>query len=396
VLTPLFCALLLRVEVLGLLHLREASITAPEGAIHALAEGDAVRFAGARKAGPAPLLRLEPGADAAAQPLTVRVRGLPAPRAFPGALEVSARGGVLHFVSEVPLEEYVAGVVEAELGPGAPRAALEALAVVVRSFAVSRTEAAAQGPAAAHLHAAGAPLCDQTHCQVYKGKARLPAALEAARSTEGEVLVLASGAVAPALHHAACGGRTAAAREIWPAASAEDEEAGAPVDDTVADAVAETAAGAGPGSHAPAACEARPGEPPLAWEVAVDTPRLAKALGASPPLSLTAEAGPDGLLRRLHVAGLGILTAEQVHLRLGRALGWGRVRSPRFTWATAGTGSDGAPVFKLLGRGHGHGVGLCQRGALFRATRGADRHQLLARYFPLLRARPLPRGPRSQ
>ena len=33
-------------------------------------------------------------------------------------------------------------------------------------------------------------------------------------------------------------------------------------------------------------------------------------------------------------------------------------------------------------RGHGHGLGLCQRGALFMATKGASAHQILARYFP--------------
>ena len=33
-------------------------------------------------------------------------------------------------------------------------------------------------------------------------------------------------------------------------------------------------------------------------------------------------------------------------------------------------------------RGSGHGVGLCQRGALFLASKGATTHQILARYFP--------------
>jgi peptidoglycan hydrolase-like amidase len=35
-------------------------------------------------------------------------------------------------------------------------------------------------------------------------------------------------------------------------------------------------------------------------------------------------------------------------------------------------------------RGRGHGVGFCQRGAIFQATRGASAHQILARYFPHL------------
>jgi stage II sporulation protein D len=381
----LLLALLLRVEVLGLLHPREAFITAPEGQVHALAVGDRVRFDGALQAGPAALLRLHAGPS----PLAVRARGLPAPRAFPGALEVSARDGVLHFVSEAPLEEYVAGVVEAELGAGAPPAALEALSVVVRSFALSRSEHAAEAaaPAAAHRHRMGAPLCDQTHCQVYQGRATLRGALEAARRTAGEVLLLSSGGVAPALHHAACGGRTAGAGEVWPGASAADEEAGVAVDDSL------------PGEHgqrARAACAARPGELPLTWDLALDEPALARALGAPRPLALTSEAGPAGLLLRLHAAGLGVLTAEQVHLRLGRALGWNRARSPRFSFREAPPEAGRPRRWTLAGQGHGHGVGLCQRGASARATRGADRHQLLTRYFPGLRVGPLPRGSGSQ
>ena len=37
-----------------------------------------------------------------------------------------------------------------------------------------------------------------------------------------------------------------------------------------------------------------------------------------------------------------------------------------------------------LARGSGHGVGLCQRGATYLATKGASAHQILSRYFPRL------------
>jgi peptidoglycan hydrolase-like amidase len=52
----------------------------------------------------------------------------------------------------------------------------------------------------------------------------------------------------------------------------------------------------------------------------------------------------------------------------------------RPTWRSTGRTPDthlpGTP------RGSGHGVGLCQRGALFLASKGASMHQILARYFP--------------
>ena len=67
------------------------------------------------------------------------------------------------------------------------------------------------------------------------------------------------------------------------------------------------------------------------------------------------------------------------------AAGRTRGRSP------AGSGTDGqasvrTPDTHLAGlpKGSGHGVGLCQRGASFLATKGASAHQILARYFPRL------------
>ena len=404
-LLALLSALLVRVEVLGLLHPAEVWL---EGAtpLHAVAEGDAVRLDGAATV---PEVRLG-SHDPAAPALLLRVPRLPAPREFDGVLLLTARQGTLLLVNEVPLEAYVAGVVAAELSPDAPAGAAEALAIAARSFAVRRTQErgrpAAQVPRPGHLavHPAGAGLCDQTHCQVFAGRAPAPARAAAAR-TEGEVLLLASGRVAPALHHAACGGRTSDAREVWPGASDEDSEAGAAVDDPLPGSVpASRRPGAPPGiaPRALAACGELEGEAPLRWTVALSEVQLGRALGLTPPLGITAETGPGGLLRMLHAAGLGKLTAEELHLRLGRSLGWDTVRSPRFTFEAAPPKGAGDPpasaprAWTLHGQGHGHGVGLCQRGAVALATRGADRHLILARYFPRLRVGALPRGPETR
>jgi stage II sporulation protein D len=425
----LLCALLLRVEVLGLLHPHAVAVESAAGRIRAVAEGSEVRIErassaqpmdtreprargkgrGKGKDDPALLPALVPSLvpslvlPASERPLTVFCKGLPGPRRFAGSLTISARDGVLLLVNEAPLDDYVAGVVEAELGADAPQAAQEALAVVVRSFALSKIAAAqaaqaaqaaesgepSQRGGAAHVHSSGAPLCDSTHCQVYKGAARSRRARKAAQATAAEVLLLSTGAVAPALHHAACGGRTAAAKELWPAASASAEEAGVSVDDLLLGpppcaprACASPAAASGPQP----ACAPRRHEPPLAWTARLSLERLRALLGASRTAALSQEEGPGGLLQRLHVEGSGSLTAAQLHARLGRALGWNTIRSPRFRLTL---GPQGA---LLSGSGHGHGVGLCQRGAAARASLGADRHQLLARYFPLLRVGPLPRG----
>lgn len=54
--------------------------------------------------------------------------------------------------------------------------------------------------------------------------------------------------------------------------------------------------------------------------------------------------------------------------------------STRPAWGSSDRTPDTHPPG--LKPGHGHGVGLCQRGAVFQASKGASAHQILARYFP--------------
>lgn len=55
----------------------------------------------------------------------------------------------------------------------------------------------------------------------------------------------------------------------------------------------------------------------------------------------------------------------------------------RDTWKQPGVRTPDAHL-PGLSKGGGHGVGLCQRGAAFLATKGSSAHQIVARYFPRL------------
>src|SRR2546426_3982659 len=119
-------------------------------------------------------------------------------RELPGRLEVFSERGALVAVNSVDLEQYVAAVVASEIPPGWPAEALRAQAVAARTFAVAQK--VAQGPGArAHL---GSSVLDQ----VYRNAARPPQpALDAARSTAGEVLTYGAAPIA-AWFSASCGG----------------------------------------------------------------------------------------------------------------------------------------------------------------------------------------------
>lgn len=279
-------------------------------------------------------------------PASWRVRGDGIRRTYEGAVELRARGGALALWIDQPLEAYVADVVAAESEPGTPAAALEALAIVARSYAVS-----------ARGRHEGAALCDLAHCQVTAGRGSAPARA-AARATSGLVLVLADGGVAQPPFHASCGGHTADPGEAFGGA-----------DRTGAAAVAD------PGCAAP-------------WEAAL--PRaaadaaVAEALGGPAQLSsLRFAHGAGGFVVSAVDPRSGRRTSGEAFARaLDRAAGWGTVRSPRFTLV------PGDPV-RLRGSGHGHGVGLCQEGAARRAASGADVRAILAHYFPRARIAPL-------
>ncbi len=189
-------ALLLHVQILGLLHPQSARVW-PDGAAQPIVA--------------------RPGESYGQRHFTVEVRGTAAPlrRTYRGRLRVEDAGSELRLVDEVELEDYVASVVGAELD-GAPAAAREALAVVARTFAV-RAERRGH-------------LCDTTHCQWYLGLER--ADIASARRTEGELLLLEDGRPAPVFHSQDCGGSTARAQDVWAGAGEDEEQASVRTPDT--------------------------------------------------------------------------------------------------------------------------------------------------------------------
>ena len=104
-------------------------------------------------------------------------------------------------INELDLEQYLRGVVPAEMGPRAfPEIeALKAQAVAARTYAM------------AHLgehDAQGYDLCATTQCQVYKGvEVEDPLSDRAVSETAGEVLTW-RGALVDARYHSTCGGHT--------------------------------------------------------------------------------------------------------------------------------------------------------------------------------------------
>ena len=72
------------------------------------------------------------------------------------------------------------------------------------------------------------------------------------------------------------------------------------------------------------------------------------------------------------------LRSDDFRNAVNKRLGARAIMSTRFGMSRASNGAD----YVLNGTGFGHGVGLCQIGALARARRGVEAPEILARYFP--------------
>ena len=263
-------------------------------------------------------------------------------------LRIAVQDGALQLVATLPVERYVELAVAAESGAADSPESRKALAVVARSYALRPT----------HGHT-GFDVCDSTHCQWVRWHTT-PEAHAAVLQTAGESL-WRDGSRAEAYFHQNCGGRTAAAGEVWPVKSgAERDGEGSLV------------------SRADPYCQ-RVGS--SEWSTTISRAELTNALATAGLVtpgwrSLTvAQRGESGRATMLAIGGAKV-AAEDFRLAVGRALGWNRIRSNWFEVAAEGDG------FLFHGRGSGHGVGLCQVGAAEMAREGKGYRDILAQYFP--------------
>jgi hypothetical protein len=120
---------------------------------------------------------------------------------IPGTLLIKLASGQ---VEEMPLEEYLKGVVPTEMGLAKPLAALKAQAIAARSYAVTTRR---------HAHE-GFDLCNSTHCQVWKPENRYPDADRAVDETTGQVVTFRNSIVATHFF-GHCDGHTRNSEEVW-------------------------------------------------------------------------------------------------------------------------------------------------------------------------------------
>ena len=268
--------------------------------------------------------------------------------------------GDFDVIVAMPVDEYLAGVIPAEMPMQWPTEALKAQAIAARSFALR--QAAARRGRDFDLEAT---VFDQVHRFAEDLKLTSEEQLKlkkVLRATAGQILRDEANRVLPAFYSADCGCRTEDPRYVWgPVASV--------------------------GSVRDPSCRWRR---PRSWSLTLPRQemreRLLKAL----------DLPKEGLLRSLHVGGRspsgrvsqvvaqmdarGQKVSNALSSQAFRALiGFDRVLSTDFSLQWLGD------QLHIRGQGVGHGVGLCQQGARLLAQMGSSYRDILKLYFPRAR-----------
>lgn len=131
----------------------------------------------------------------------------PVNRTYGGTLRLQPNTyGTYTLVNAVPIETYLRGVVPHEIGPGAPVPAIEAQAILARTYALRNLRRFAIDDY---------ELCADTQCQVYRGLTGTAAVTDRAIvATSGQVLTYQNELV-DALYSSTTGGVTAPFSDVW-------------------------------------------------------------------------------------------------------------------------------------------------------------------------------------
>jgi len=262
-------------------------------------------------------------------------------RKYKNDFEITAGAKGLTIVNMVDMNNYLGGVVESEGGGGKELEYYKVQALMSRTYALKYIR---------KHETEGFHLCDRVHCQAYHAMLRFtPVIDEAVRTTEGMVMEDEHNELVDAYFHANCGGQTSEAEYVW--------NTNVPYLNTFRDTFCIYTKQA-------------------TWEKRIPQQQWADflvsrynyPLGDSIYGPLIFSFNQPERMAFYHSASLGIPLRD---LRQQFNL-----RSTFFS-----TYPEGMELV-VRGRGFGHGVGLCQEGAMRMAKYGYNYHQIAVYYFP--------------
>ena len=300
-------------------------------------------------------------------------------RHYRGSLELTVdRRGKLAVVNLVALEDLLKGLVPAEMFASAPIEALKAQAVTARGEVLAKI-------GTKHI---GDPylLCSEQHCAVYKGlSGEAETTTAAVEATRGEALFSADQRLVDSVYSAVCGGHTEDNDVVWGGPANPNLRGKPDVLKTERAAPLPKEMSAFLAAEAPAACRlatlAQPGK--YRWErrfTAEEVDRLTADLRVGPVRSMAVLGrGVSGRARSLKIEGVARSVEVRGELNIRKL--FGMLNSAMFIVESERSPDGAIRAFTFRGGGWGHGVGMCQLGAIGRAEAGQDYRAILRHYF---------------
>ena len=295
-------------------------------------------------------------------------------RRYWGAVYVTLdHDGALVVANAVAEDKLLAGLVPAEMYPDAPAAALEAQAIAARTELLQKI--GRRNVTDPFL------LCSTQQCQVYAGAGKEdPRTTRAVEATRGVVLLRNGGGMIDVRYSASCGGHGEDNDAIWggepdPSLRGRSDTAGAGVSRITDANLGAFLAGGGD-----AWCSRGTlGKSKFRWTETISRAELsARVASEYPDLGqveqlVARQRGVSGRIGVLAIKGdrASVQVSGDLHIR--RLLGG--LKSTLFEVARQGD------TFVFRGAGYGHGVGMCQMGAIGMASAGRSHTQILAHYY---------------
>jgi len=255
---------------------------------------------------------------------------------YSGDLKCFPDLGTLVLVNICDVEKYIAGVVRAEGGSGKNLEYFKTQAVIARTYMYKYL--------LKHM-----PdrynLCDNTHCQVFAGITSDSVINRATLETKGQVILSSDSTLIISAFHSNCGGETSSSEDVWLSEQ--------PYLKSVRD------------PYCVSSRNAR-------WE---------KPFKRNEWLGYLRKNGYKGNSED-QVAYSFVQLSRQTDFRAGSfSLPLRTMRTDLNLRSTFFSVADSGESVILKGRGYGHGVGLCQEGAMAMAARGFKYLQIIDFYY---------------
>lgn len=233
-------------------------------------------------------------------------------------------------------ETYIAGVVQAEGGRGKHEEYIKTQAVIVRTYLFRYFDK--------HI-ADRFNMCDDIHCQVYKGLSGDTVIISAVNETRGQVITGSDSVLIISAFHSNCGGETVPAEDVWLTPQ--------PWLKKVTD---------------PFCTSSRNSK----WQKSIS---LNEWLGYLKRMGYNADENNASSFNFSQLTRMVDYTTADFSLPLKQIRADLGLRSTFFSVSAEGD----SVIFR--GRGYGHGVGLCQEGAMVMAEKGFNYRQIIDFYY---------------